>query len=158
MSPILASPPISKSTKSLHGDISSSWLVENLLQRQVLDCMKSPFTKITFIALSTPHLSEAVSQSYLRCCLPGCSPHFATNNSQLSHCAFFFFFKVDTRKPCIEIRNYNTWGPEEMQLLHESMGEGAQGPHILPSLPHFSIETFPIQLRQVFCGRHWGQG
>ena len=33
----------------------------------------------------------AVSQSYLRCCLPGCSPHFAPKlNSQLSSCTSFF--------------------------------------------------------------------
>ena len=35
-----------------------------------------PFTKTLYIDLPHCHF-EAVSQSYLRCCLPGYSPHFA---------------------------------------------------------------------------------
>ena len=31
--------------------------------------------------LSSPDLSEAVSQNYLRCCLLGCSPHSAPNKT-----------------------------------------------------------------------------
>ena len=35
-----------------------------------------------------PYPFGAASQSYLRCCLPGCSPHFAPDkSSQLSRCA-----------------------------------------------------------------------
>ena len=37
----------------------------------------------------------AVSQSYLKCYLPSCSPHLTPNkklNSQPSSCTFFFFF------------------------------------------------------------------
>ena len=42
------------------------------------------------ILTSHPCLFGAVSQSYLRCCFPGCRPHFALNktNLQLSHYAF----------------------------------------------------------------------
>ena len=35
-----------------------------------------PFTKTLYIDLPQCHF-EAVFQSYLRCCLPGYSPHFA---------------------------------------------------------------------------------
>ena len=50
--------------------------------------LNSPFTKTLYIDLSILCFG-AVSQSYLRCCLPGCSPHFApnktTHNSQVVH-------------------------------------------------------------------------
>ena len=39
--------------------------------------MYSPFTKITYI-LTFP---LPLSQSYLKCCLPGYSPHFAPNKT-----------------------------------------------------------------------------
>ena len=50
----------------------------------------TPFKK-TYI-LTFPHCHfRAVSQSYLRCCLLGCSPHLAPNlNSQLWSCTSFF--------------------------------------------------------------------
>ena len=37
-------------------------------------------------------LFEAVSQSYLRCCLPGCGPHFAPDKTCNSHTVLFNFF------------------------------------------------------------------
>ena len=60
--------------------------------------MNCSFTKILYIDLA-PYLFVAVSQSYLRCYLPGCTPHFAQVklNSQLSHYATLnhqLFFKV----------------------------------------------------------------
>ena len=61
-----------ESTKSLHGGISSLWLAENLLWRTWLHWTR-PSPKL-------PHcLFGAVSQSYLRCCLPGCSSYFVPN-------------------------------------------------------------------------------
>ena len=54
--------------------------------------MHSSFTKITYILNFPPCLFGGVSQSYLRCCLPGCSPHFAPNKNVTpnSHIAHFF--------------------------------------------------------------------
>ena len=55
--------------------------------------LNSPFTK-TFI-LTFPHCCfGAVSRSYLRCCLPGCSPHFAPNKTTLK--LYISFSLVDT--------------------------------------------------------------
>ena len=67
----------------------------NLLEEYVLDCMYSPFTKITYILTSPPCLFGSVSQSYLRCFLLGCSPHFAPdillcNLTCNSHIVLFF--------------------------------------------------------------------
>jgi len=55
----------------------------------MLDCTYSLFIKITYILTSPlpqplPHLFGAISQSYLRCSVPGCSPHFASNKTQLA--------------------------------------------------------------------------
>ena len=46
----------------------------------------SPFIKITYILTSL----EQVLRVIWGACLPGWSPHFAPNNSQLSHCTVFF--------------------------------------------------------------------
>ena len=64
-----------------------------LLEKYVLGCMHSSFTKITYILSFPPCLFGGVSQSYLRCCLPGCSPHFAPNKNVThnSHIVHFFF-------------------------------------------------------------------
>ena len=43
-----------KSTKVLHGDICSLWLAETFWKKYVLDCMDSPFTKITCILTFSP--------------------------------------------------------------------------------------------------------
>ena len=68
----------------------------NLLEKYVLVCIYSPFTIITHIlTFLLPCLFGAVSQSYLRCCLLGCSPHFAPNKTKLATlmlCFFFFLF------------------------------------------------------------------
>ena len=50
------------------------------VKKCVLDCLYSPFTKITYI-LTFPYLFGAVSQSYLRCYLLGYSPYFAPNKT-----------------------------------------------------------------------------
>ena len=43
--------------------------------------------------LAFPHCRfGAVSQSYLRCCLPGCSPHFAPNKTSLTTLKLCIFF------------------------------------------------------------------
>ena len=60
-----------------------------------------------------------------------------------------------------ERKDYSTWEPEEMQLLHKSIGGGVQGPHISP-LTH-SPETLQVQLGLNGCfvldieggGRGW---
>ena len=51
----------------------------NFLQKHVLDCMHSPFTKITCIIILPYSFPLWSSQSYLKCCLLGHRPHFATN-------------------------------------------------------------------------------
>ena len=69
-----------KSTKSLHGDISSSWLAESL-------CKVSPWLHWTplsqksYILTFRHYLFMAVYQSYLRCCLLVCSPYFVSNKT-----------------------------------------------------------------------------
>ena len=82
---ILVFPHIQKSTKILYGDNCSLWLAKvhetsrNLLEKYVLACIFSPFTEITYILTFPPCLFGAVSQRYLRHCLPGYSLHFAPN-------------------------------------------------------------------------------
>ena len=39
------------------------------------------------------YLFGAVSQSYLRCCLPGYSPHFVPNKTYLATFTLYIFFK-----------------------------------------------------------------
>ena len=67
---------------------------ETFYKKYVLDCMCSLFAKIKYI-LSFPSTSLEVSQSYLRCSLPGCSPHITpnnlTHNSHVVHFLFSFF-------------------------------------------------------------------
>ena len=48
---------------------------ETFYRKYVLDCMYSPFAKITYILSFPRYLFGAVSQNYLRCWLPGCSLH-----------------------------------------------------------------------------------
>ena len=55
------------------------------LEKYVVDCMYSPFTKITYILTLPPCLFETVSQSCLRCCPLGCSPHFSSNKTYKTH-------------------------------------------------------------------------
>ena len=65
--------------------------------------LNSPFTKTLFIDF--PPLPLWSSFSELRCCLPGCSPHFAPNktcNSQVVHLFFFLVNRLQhTRPPCL---------------------------------------------------------
>ena len=59
----------------------------------VLDCMHSPYTKITYI-WPPPYFFGAVPQSYLSCCLPGCSLHFAPNKTtHSSHMGTFLSWR-----------------------------------------------------------------
>ena len=47
--------------------------------------------------LTFPHCHfRAVSQSYLRCCLLGCSPRFAPDKTELATLKLYIFFLVDT--------------------------------------------------------------
>ena len=70
-----------KALKILHGDNCSSWLRATLFKKYVPGCMLSPFPQITCILTFPPCLFGAVSQSYLKCCLLGCSPHFTPNKT-----------------------------------------------------------------------------
>ena len=46
--------------------------------------------------LNFPHCRfGAVSQSYLRCCLPGCSPHFAPKENLTHNSQIIYLFLVD---------------------------------------------------------------
>ena len=99
MSPILISPHIQRSTRILHGDDCFSWLAEASRDQQklsiknyVLDCIYSPFTKITYILCVPPISLEqflrpiwaAVSWAVVLILLQ------IKLNSQLSCCALFF--------------------------------------------------------------------
>ena len=77
---ILASPHILRSTKSFHGNSRSSWPTENFCKMRA-SWPWTPLSPKPYI-LTFPHCHfGTVSQSYLRCCLPGCSPHFAPDKT-----------------------------------------------------------------------------
>ena len=65
----------------------------NLCKKCVLDSCTHPSLKSYIYVLTSPcpHLFGALSQSYLKSCLLGYSPHFPSIklNTQLSCCAFF---------------------------------------------------------------------
>ena len=62
--------------------------------------MYSPFTKITYIDLP-PVALWSNFQGYLRCCLPGCSPHFAPNKAQLTTLMLCIFLSVSNRNNAV---------------------------------------------------------
>ena len=77
---ILASPHIYRSTKPLHGDIRPSRLTKTFCKLSASWYWTPPSPK-PYI-LTFPHCCfGAVSQSYLRCCLPGCNPHIAPDKT-----------------------------------------------------------------------------
>ena len=88
MSPILASPRIWKSTQFLHGDVCSSGLAVTFTRLAETFCKKIcawlhilPLHQ-NHIYTDLPHyVFGAVSQSYLRCCLPSYSSHFLPNKT-----------------------------------------------------------------------------
>ena len=55
----------------------------------------SPLLQKLCILASAPHLPGAVSQSYLRCYLPGLSTDFTPNKTQLSTFRLYFFSRQD---------------------------------------------------------------
>lgn len=66
--------------------------------------MNSPFIKTTYMLTFPPHLFEGVSQSYLKCCLPGCSPQFAPNKTELATLMLGIIFKSASsalQPPCV---------------------------------------------------------
>ena len=89
---ILASPHVQRNTKSLHGDIRSSWLTKKAVCKMSISwywTLPSPKPYM----LTFPHCHfGAVSQSYLRSCLLGCSPHFSPNKTKLATLKLYFFF------------------------------------------------------------------
>ena len=75
------------------------------LQKCVLDCTYPPSLK-SYIALTFPlfHFGT-VFQSYLKCCLLGCSPHFAPNKTLVTSLQLCnFFLPVDIRERLTEKR------------------------------------------------------
>ena len=81
----LASPPIRKSPKNLHGDVCSSWLAETFCKKKKM-CLISwtPPSPKAHIYWLSPCLFGAISQNYPRFCLPGWSPHFTLNKTWLA--------------------------------------------------------------------------
>ena len=73
---ILASPHIWGSTKSLHSDIIPSGLTKTFCKLSASWYWTPPSPKLHILTFAHCHFG-AVSQSYLRCYLLGCSPHFA---------------------------------------------------------------------------------
>ena len=69
-----------------------------LLKERVLDCVYSPFTTISYLLTFLPYLFGAVSQSYLKCCLPGYSSHFAPNKTWLTTLTLCIFFSRQLQK------------------------------------------------------------
>ena len=86
--PSLVSPLIKKSTKSFHGDISFLWLQQTFYKIRVW-LHWTPSSPKSYILAFLHDLFGTASLSYLRCCLLGCSPHFApkslTRNSNVVH-------------------------------------------------------------------------
>ena len=87
MSPMLASPRIQKSTKILPGDVCSAWLAVTCTRLAETFCKS-----MCLIACTPPSPKSHIcwppllplwssSQSCLKCCLPGYSPHFAPNKT-----------------------------------------------------------------------------
>ena len=62
--------------------------------------MYSPFTKITYTLSLLPSRFGTVSQSYLRCCLPGFSPHTGPNKTSLTTLILF----VSCKSACLQSR------------------------------------------------------
>ena len=54
-----------------------------------------PSSPKSHILLTSPPLVEIVSWSYLKCCLPGYSPHFAPNKNLTHNYHIVLFFLVD---------------------------------------------------------------
>ena len=96
-SPLLIS---RKALKILHGDVCCSWLAVTFTRLPETFCKKNmcfiacTFTKITYIL--TPHyLFGAVSQRYLKCCLPDYSLHFVPYVSSTYELKNLFFVHVN---------------------------------------------------------------
>ena len=66
------------------------WPAKSSTKNLCLISCTPPLPK-SHICCPSPCLFGAVSQSYLKCCFPGCSPHFPQTklNLQLWHCEFF---------------------------------------------------------------------
>ena len=139
MSPILVSPISRKALNSFMVTINPlDWqklheTSRKLLEKYVLRCMHSSLTKIMYILNFPPCLFGGVSQCYLRCCLPGCSPHFGpnknvTHNSHIVNFLFYFilffiFFELFFFKLTILSFNQSIiycfiWGCAGSSLLH----------------------------------------
>ena len=81
-------------------------IISQSLQNCVLDCTY-PSSLKSYIALTFPLFRfGTVFQSYLKCCLLGCSPHFAPNKTQLTSLKLCIFknFPIDLRERLTEKR------------------------------------------------------
>ena len=89
LSPILVSSHTQESTKILHGNNCSSWLAESFTRWAetfwknlcLIACIPPLPKSHAYCPPPTPSLWSSFSE--LRCCLPGCSPHFAPNKTYL---------------------------------------------------------------------------
>ena len=82
-----------------------------------------------------PYLLGAVPQSSLKCCLPGCSPHFAPDKSysHLSRCAFFKSTVTRTGPEGLLVTGFDLHSPTR----GHTRGFVLMSPHWRPS-PKFS--------------------
>ena len=98
-----------------------------LLQECVPDWMYSRFTKITCVLTFSPtslEQFEIVSQTSLRCCLPGYSSHFAPNKST-QNCHIVIFLPFCWRANCREnSQKVSLVGQFKVDhpLIHRSIG------------------------------------
>ena len=77
--------------KILHGDVCFSWLAVTCTRLAETFCKKICAWLHVFLLHQNhiftdrpPCLFGAVCQSFLKCCLPGCSPHFAPSKTSLT--------------------------------------------------------------------------
>ena len=99
------------------------------LEKYVVDCMYSPFTKITYILTLPPCLFEIVSQSCLRCCPLGCSLHFSSNKTYKTHSSHTVqIFKVKSymvskkKGPRVDFSSSELYEEPELWCQRSSLG------------------------------------
>ena len=133
------SPHISNSTKILQSDNCFSWLVECLIHqtnRKVLGKVcawvhVSPLHQNHIYTDLCPFLTGTVSWSFLRYCLPDCSPHFApVQFSSVAQLCLTFCNLMDCSRPGFPVHHQLL---ELTQTHVHRVGDATQPSHSLSS-------------------------
>ena len=130
----------------------------DLLQNACLVAWPSPITKITYTWPFPLPLWSGFSD-LLRCCLPGSSPHLATNktDSQLVSCAYFFKSTLLSRGYLGDRPPTKTWGTDlkgaslmgkQVHVPSESHSGGIKRAHGdgAPGRSHLVVSVFQERL------------